>query len=124
MKNLIYIFPILVLVLLWVFRGSTSVIDGDTFVQDGKYYRLEGIDSPEKGNKCYNLAKKALEKELRDLKSIVPKGYDKYDRQVVKLLDSNYQDINKRLLSTGYYKPRYTKTYMKETYKYNPKCTY
>ncbi len=64
------------------------VIDGDTFVFDHTRVRLYGLNAPEKGMKCYEEAKRALEEYLRDDTSMVIIGRDRFGRELAILWNS------------------------------------
>lgn len=101
-------------------------IDGDTFKFSNRYYRLLGIDSPEKGNTCYFEAREALQKVLD--KGVKMKYYnkDKYGRQLVVLQSDDYTvDYNKYLIqNTGYYTARYHHKYDYVKYARLARCVY
>ncbi len=81
-----------------------KVVDGDTFIADGKSFRLLGVDSPEKGQKCYEDAKNFLRKEIENKTVFVLYGLkkkDKYGRYLVYVF-SGKEFINKRLIENGF----------------------
>ncbi|MFC1928162.1 thermonuclease family protein [Chloroflexota bacterium] len=70
----------------------TKVIDGDTIKTSVRKrpVRLQGVDTPEKGEKGYSEAKKALEKLLKDEKVIVTSvATDTFGRTVAKVKKGN-----------------------------------
>lgn len=76
----------------------TSVTDGDTFVGTGNIvYRLEGVDTPERGKPDYQKAKGYLTK-LIDGKTVstVVKATDKYGRKIVQVTYGG-ASINKKV---------------------------
>ena len=75
----------------------TKIIDGDTIETSvrKKGIRIEGIDTPEKGQPGYSEAKKALNQLLKDEKvTVTPVATDVYGRTVAKVKKGN------RLVST------------------------
>jgi endonuclease YncB( thermonuclease family) len=75
----------------------TKIIDGDTIETSvrKKPIRIEGIDTPEKGQPGYAESKKALSELLKDEKvTVTPVGTDAYGRTVAKVKKGN------RLVST------------------------
>ena len=75
----------------------TKIIDGDTIETSvrKKRIRIEGIDTPEKGQPGYSEAKKALKQLLKDEKiTVTPVATDVYGRTVAKVKKGN------RLVST------------------------
>ncbi len=75
----------------------TKIIDGDTIETSvrKKRIRIEGIDTPEKGQSGYSEAKKALHQLLKDEKvTVTPVATDAYGRTVAKVKKGN------RLVST------------------------
>ena len=66
----------------------TKVIDGDTFMTDKRKnpVRLANVDTPEKKQPGFQIAKKALEKLVKDKEvSINTVARDKYGRSVAKV---------------------------------------
>ena len=66
----------------------TKVIDGDTIETSvrKKRIRIEGIDTPEKGQPGYSEAKKILNQLLKDEKvTVTPVATDVYGRTVAKV---------------------------------------
>lgn len=61
-----------------------KIIDGDTF-QDSRnrFYRLAGVDAPEKKERGYNKAKEALQTMIGGEKLIVKQVGESYGRKVV-----------------------------------------
>ncbi len=82
------------------------IIDGDTFkIPTNKSVRLIGIDTPEKGEKCYYestvLLKKLIDtKQVKLVKDVSDK--DKYNRllRYVYLIDGNF--INLQMVQEGF----------------------
>ncbi len=75
----------------------TKIIDGDTIETSvrKKPIRIEGLDTPEKGQPGYSEAKKALNELLKDEKiTVTPAAIDVYGRTVAKVKKG------KRLVST------------------------
>ena len=85
----------------------TKVIDGDTVIINGESVRLLGIDANEKGEKCYNEAKKRLEelvlnKEIKLERDNENKDY--YKRYLRYLIDNNENkkiNVNLELVKEG-----------------------
>ncbi len=66
----------------------TKVIDGDTFMTDKRKHpvRLANVDTPEKGEKGYGEAKKALQNLIGGEEvTIDTQARDKYNRSVAKV---------------------------------------
>lgn len=102
----------LIIVSVYVFfpsdKGServivTRVIDGDTVVvEGGERVRLSGIDTQERGEKCYQPAKKRLEELILKKKvKLVSDSRDKYDRKLGYIFYNNNL-INEKLVSEGF----------------------
>lgn len=75
----------------------TKIIDGDTIETSvrKKQIRIQGIDTPEKGQPGYSEAKKALGELIKNEKVTVdPVATDDYGRVVAKV------KINNKLVST------------------------
>jgi endonuclease YncB( thermonuclease family) len=82
----------------------TKVIDGDTIIADGETIRLLGIDADEKGQKCYDAAKRKLSELL--LNKYVDLEYfnedtDAYGRKL-RYIILNGENINLKLVKEGY----------------------
>ena len=70
----------------------TKIIDGDTIETSvrKKPIRIDGIDTPEKGQPGYSEAKKALNELLKDEKvAVTPVATDVYGRTVAKVKKGN-----------------------------------
>ena len=82
----------------------TKIIDGDTVViQGGEHVRLLGIDSYERGERCYSEAKSRLEELVLGKKvSIESEGDDKdqYDR-LLRWISLNGESVNEKMVSEG-----------------------
>jgi endonuclease YncB( thermonuclease family) len=82
----------------------TKIIDGDTIIVEGETIRLLGIDADEKGQKCYDAAKKKVSELL--LNKVVDLEYfnedtDVYGRKLrYVILDG--ENINLWLVKNGY----------------------
>jgi endonuclease YncB( thermonuclease family) len=82
----------------------TKIIDGDTIIVEGETIRLLGMDADEKGEKCYDAAKKKLSELL--LNKVVDLEYfnedtDAYGRKLrYVILDG--ENINLWLVKNGY----------------------
>ena len=66
----------------------TKIIDGDTIETSVRKrpVRIDGIDTPEKGQQGYSEAKQALGKLLKDEKvTVTPVATDEYGRTVAKV---------------------------------------
>lgn len=77
------------------------VIDGDTFVADGKTVRIWGIDTPEKDEPFFETAKLSLELMIDDALidcTFMAKG--KYKRDVMRCYASD-EDIGAALVKQG-----------------------
>lgn len=83
---------------------ATRIIDGDTFIIEGGHsVRILGIDADEKGDKCYQLAKEALEdmilnKEVKLEKG--PENTDKYCRYLRYAIIGN-KNVSLELVKSG-----------------------
>ena len=79
------------------------VIDGDTVVVNGTSVRLLGINTPEKGEKYYDEAKKFLEEKTLNKTLIIERhGKDKYYRDLGYLFYSSGENINSEIVRNGY----------------------
>jgi endonuclease YncB( thermonuclease family) len=82
---------------------ATEVFDGDTFLTSRRKYpvRLEGVNTPEKGETGYKQAKKAL-KELIQGKEVIIEtvARDKFRRPVAKVKVGN-KSVNKAMKKFG-----------------------
>jgi micrococcal nuclease len=82
----------------------TKVIDGDTFLIEGGYpVRILGIDTDEKGEPCYFLAKERLEELILNKKVRLEKGsedFDKYCRYLRYVFLGN-ENIGEKLIAEG-----------------------
>lgn len=75
----------------------TRIIDGDTIETSVRKrpVRIEGLDTPEKGQRGYSEAKKALNEAIKNEKvTVTPVATDAYGRIVAKVKKGN------RLVST------------------------
>lgn len=89
--------------ILWAARPYA--VDGDTFRSAGVRYRLQGIDTPERGQPKYLEAKVRLQQLLDSGEiSIERKAHDKYGRTVA-LVRVNGQDVAATLKAEGFEKP-------------------
>lgn len=79
-----------------------KVTDGDTIVlEDGTIIRFVGINTPEKGELCYEKAKEYVEKEILLKKvHIIEYGKGKYKRTLAEVYE-NGKNINIELLKQG-----------------------
>jgi len=67
-------------------NSKIKVIDGDTFYYNGNKYRINGIDTPEKGQYNYEKAKNRLKSLLENGNiEIEEVAKDKYGRTVAKV---------------------------------------
>ena len=82
----------------------TRVIDGDTAVAGNQTIRLLGINTPEKGEKYYNEAKKYLEKRILNKTVRLIYGEDKKDlyKRTLAYIYFNGTNINKEIIEKGY----------------------
>lgn len=89
--------------ILWAARPYA--VDGDTFRSRGVRYRLQGIDTPERGQPKYLEAKERLQQLLDggDI-TIERKARDKYGRTVAAVWVHG-QDVAAILKAEGYAKP-------------------
>ncbi len=82
----------------------TKIIDGDTIViQGGEHVRLLGIDSSERGEKCYSEAKQRISNLIYMKKvSLETEGDDKdqYDR-LLRWISVDGNSVNKKLVAEG-----------------------
>lgn len=70
----------------------TKIVDGDTIETSVRKrpVRIDGIDTPEKGQPGYSEAKKALRELLKDEKvTVTPVAMDDYGRTVAKVKKGN-----------------------------------
>ncbi len=86
------------------------VVDGDTvYLIDGTKVRISGVNTPEKEERCYEEAKSYLETIVESGKVYgVKLGKDRYNRELMRLLDENYRDIGLELIERGYAIPYYS----------------
>ncbi len=76
------------------------VIDGDTLeLDDGKIIRLLNINTPEKNEQGYGLAKEFLRKIENTSVEIIQTGTDKYDRTLAKVYTEEY--LNLQIIKEG-----------------------
>jgi len=82
----------------------TKIIDGDTvIIEGGENVRLLGIDTDEKGEKCYSAAKKRITELILNQKVKVEKDIedkDQYDR-LLRWIFLNETNINLQLVKEG-----------------------
>ncbi len=79
----------------------SRIIDGDTIEAENKKIRLNGINTPEKKEACFNKAKEFLEKEILEKKVLIKeKGTDKYGR-IIGSVCVNGKSVNKELIKQG-----------------------
>lgn len=84
-------------------QGARYVIDGDTFVlNNGEKVRLQGIDTPEKGDVNYDRAGYELQRRLvgRELK-LEGEGKDKYNR-ILRHVFAEGVHVNLELVREGW----------------------
>lgn len=106
--------------------GAARVIDGDTIVIDGRHIRLEGIDAPERGQRCGRwlfgtwdcgtAASEALHKFLAaGAVGCESRGNDKYGR-MLGICFVNGEDVNAKMVRQGYAWAfvKYSQTYVRE----------
>lgn len=77
----------------------TKVLDGDTFSTRGatRDVRLEGVDTPEKGETGFEAAKKALEGLiLNKYVDIETKAHDRYNRRIAQVW-ANGRSVNQAM---------------------------
>ncbi len=103
------------------------VIDGDTFVSNGTSIRLLGINSPEKGEKYYEEAKKFLEDIILNETVKLEYGKDKTDRygRILAYVFLNNENINLKEVDEGfanYYFPSGKDIYYNDFKKSWEKC--
>lgn len=70
----------------------TKIIDGDTIETSVRKnpVRIQGIDTPEKGQSGYSAAKRELEKIIKDEKvTVIPVATDIYGRTIAKVKRGN-----------------------------------
>jgi len=83
------------------------VIDGDTIVIGNNSIRLLGINTPERGEKYYEEAKKFLEDLILNKTIEIEKGrddLDKYDRQL-RYVFFEKENVNLKLIEQGFANP-------------------
>lgn len=81
-----------------------KIIDGDTFQGSyNQFYRLEGIDTPEKRKRGYNKAKKTLESFIEGEELIVKVVGTSYGRRVIEARKPGEKTtINEKMKRRGY----------------------
>lgn len=83
---------------------NIKVIDGDTFYYKGKKYRVQGIDTPEKGQYNYEAAKIRLTELLKSgIVTVEEVAIDVYGRTVAEVY-VNYENVAQILKNEGYQK--------------------
>lgn len=86
---------------------TARAIDGDTFYLGGVRYRVQGIDTPEKGQPGYESAKRRLQQLLDSgAVTVERKAVDKYGRTVA-IVRVHGQDVAQILQNEGFAKPEY-----------------
>jgi len=96
----------------------TKIIDGDTVIIEGEIVRLLGIDADERGDKCYDAARKKLDELL--LNKFVDLEYfnedtDYYGRKL-RYIILDGENINLLLLRQGYVVARVSNDPYKELF--------
>ncbi len=81
-----------------------KVIDGDTFKDTrGRFYRLAGVNAPEKKKRGYKKAKKVLINFIEGKELIIKIEGKSYGRNVVKARKSREKrTINEKMRRMGY----------------------
>lgn len=82
----------------------TKIVDGDTvIVRGGKSVRLLGIDTDERGKKCYTAAKERLEELVLGKGVVLERDAEDRDRygRLLRYLFLNETNINALLVSEG-----------------------
>lgn len=93
-------------------RGGTVnyVVDGDTLDVDGIRVRLQGIDTPERGECGFNEAKARVQQLVGWQSVVVINGggdqTDRYGREIA-YITFNQQDLGTILIAEGLAKARY-----------------
>lgn len=85
-------------------RKVIRVIDGDTFlIKGGHSVRILGIDSDERGKRCYKEAKEALEELILDKKVRLFKGKTNTDKwcRYLRFVSFNQEDISTKMIKKG-----------------------
>lgn len=80
------------------------IVDGDTAIINGTSVRLLGINTPERGEKYYDEAKKFLEKVILNQTIELRFGKDREDKygRTLAYLFYKGQNVNKELVDEGY----------------------
>ena len=82
------------------------VIDGDTLRCGRERVRIQGVDTPEKGQPGYDAAKERLRQLTEGKRLRIERvAKDRYGRTVGKVTVDG-EDVGKRLKQEGYAKPR------------------
>lgn len=81
-----------------------KIIDGDTFKDDkGKFYRLAGVNTPEKKKRGYKKAKEVLTDLIEGEELIIKTESKSYGRNVVEARKSGEKrTINEKMRRKGY----------------------
>ncbi len=81
-----------------------KVIDGDTFKDSrNKYYRLAGVDAPEKGEKGYSRAKEILKQKVEHEQVYIKEVGKSYGRSVVEArVKGEKGSVNNTLRRAGF----------------------
>lgn len=84
--------------------GIKKIIDGDTFEgTDGKFYRLEGVNTPEKQKRGYKKAKETLKELIQDEQVFVEGVGKSFGRIVAKVRKAGEKrTINEKMKRKGY----------------------
>ena len=84
-------------------RPVSQIVDGDTFHSGGTKIRIYGIDTPERGQKCYSEATKRLRELAGDAVRTEngPRLADRFGRSLAYVFTSNGMSIDEILIREG-----------------------
>ena len=68
----------------WASSAEVTVIDGDTLIIDGETVRIQGVDTPEHGERCYDRARQTMQRLVNrgDVRISRRDGKDRYGRTI------------------------------------------
>lgn len=83
--------------------NNIQVIDGDTFIYEGKTIRLLCVDTPELGSKGYEEASDFLFQLINNQNlTLEEQGLDKYNRTLAWVYTEDNLLVNKEIIKEGY----------------------
>ena len=82
----------------------TRIIDGDTFDSSAGRIRLFGVDTPERGERCFDEATERLEKLAEDTVRVQAdiRKHDIYNRRLFYVYTEDGESIDELLIREGY----------------------